>query len=277
MFNWEGVLSEETNDAYHRRPEFSSSDIKYMLDSPMHFDRMVNKKDSVKRSANDVLDLGLCSHECFLLKDTSQFVAIPAGIDRRTKDGKAAYEDFLKSNEGKRIVSRDMYENVMSMYEVISRNAQACSFLEGSTMERGALYQDNKTGLKCKFRPDIINLDRGFIADYKTAASAAPHEFSKAVARYNYHLSAAHYLEGAQRLWPQKIKDYYFIVQEKTEPYAVAIYKMDAADIFRSFELRDQVMKKIQKCIVDNHWPDWSEKILQLSIPGYGFSFSEGL
>jgi hypothetical protein len=275
MFDWEGVLPEETNEAYHRRPEYSSSDLKYMLDTPLHFKRMVIEKDQLEKESNKSFDLGSCAHECFLLQDTSLFVALPEGVDRRTKEGKQKYEDFVAANGGKRIITQDQLKNVMGMFEVISSNELVSSFLDGSEVEKGALYLDEKTGLKCKFRPDIINLDKGVIIDYKTAQSAAPHEFSKAAARYYYHLSAAHYIAGAERLWPGKITKYKFIVQQNSYPYALALYDMDASDIFRSLELRDKIMAKIKHCTENDLWPDWSMKILQLSIPGYGFTFSE--
>lgn len=277
MLDWEGVLEDETNEAYHKRPEYSSTDIKHMLESPMHFKRMVIQKDQIVRESNSAFDLGSCAHECFLLQDTSQFVALPRGIDRRTKEGKLAYEDFVQSNAGKRIITQDQLDAVKGMFNVIASNEKASEYLEGSQVEKGALYLDEKTGLHCKFRPDIINISKGIIVDYKTSVSAAPHEFSKAVARYHYHLSAAHYLAGANRIWPGKITKYHFIVQEKTEPYALGIYAMDTADIFRSLELRDQVMSKLKFHLDNDVWPDWSEKILQLSVPGYGYAFGEGV
>lgn len=267
------ILPKESNEEYHKRSELSSSDIKYMLITPMHFKKMVLEKDKLVKEPNSAFDVGSCAHECFLEQDTSLFVSLPEGLDRRTKDGKATYEAFIKENEGKRIITNDQHKTVLEMFDVISSNKEACELLKGSQVEVGATYIDPVTGLPCRFKPDILNIDRGFIADYKTCMSAAPHEFSKAIARYNYHLSAAHYLTGANVIWP--IKDYYFIAQEKTYPYAVAIYKMDASDIIKSFNFRNEVMAKIKRHKELDIWPDWSEKILPITIPGYAYNFSD--
>jgi hypothetical protein len=272
MQAWEGVLPEESNEAYHRRPEFSSSDVKWMLESPLHFHSNVIKKSEVVREHNAAFDLGTCAHECLLLRDTSGFVALPAGLDRRTKEGKVIYADFCEEHKGKRIITLDQQIRLDGMMKVILANKKVMEFFEGSEFEKGALYQDQLTGLNCKFRPDIINPSRGFIVDYKTAESANPYKFSKAVVRFGYHISASHYLTGANRLWNGTINDYYFIVQESSFPYAVGLYRMDATDILRSHELRNSLMVKIKHHVETNTWCDWSDEVRRLNIPGYGFS-----
>lgn len=268
------ILPKESNEEYHKRPELSSSDLKYMLITPMHFKKNVLEKDKLKKESNSAFDIGSCAHECFLEQDTSLFVSLPQGLDKRTKEGKALYEAFIEANKGKRIITNEQHETVKAMFDVISSNKEACDLLKGSSVEVGAIFKDPITGEDCKFRPDIINPERGFIADYKTCVAASPHEFSKAIARYHYHLSAAHYLTGANVVYNGAIKDYYFIAQEKTYPYAVAIYKMDAADILKSHNFRNEVMAKIKYHKEKNYWPDWSEKVLPISIPGYAYNFS---
>lgn len=266
-----GVFKKESNEEYHLRSEYSSSDIKWMLESPFHFKANVIDKLLKPKVSNDAFDLGTCAHECFMEQDTSNYVSLPQGIDRRTKDGKARYEAFIERNKGKRIVTHEQSETVKKMFDVIASNSYASGFLNGSTIEQGAWYRDPRTNLLCKFRPDILNVERGFIADYKTCFSASPHEFSKAVARYYYHLSATHYLVGSNLMYDGAIKNYYFIAQEKTYPFAVAIYKMDSTDIFRSYELRNSLMSKIKLRLEIGSWPDWSGEEQTLHIPGYGF------
>ncbi len=269
------LLPVETNEAYHKRTELSSSDIKWMIESPYHFKKMVVEKESLVREPNSAFDIGTCAHECFLEQDTSRFVALPEGLDRRTKEGKEIYATFMTENEGKRVITNDQLQTILAMFDVISSNKLASELVSNSQVEVGAVYKDDATGLMCKFRPDILNLEKGYIADYKTCFAASPHEFSKAVARYFYHLSAAHYMAGASQLWPGAIKDYFFICQEKTYPFAVAVYKLDPTDIFKSFDLRTKILKKIDYCFKNDQWPDWSREPMPLSIPGYAYSFSE--
>jgi hypothetical protein len=271
----EGLLPEESNEQYHKRPELSSSDIKHMLDSPMHFHRMVIEKHLLpEREPNAAFDLGTCAHECFLIQDTSAFVALTESIDRRTKEGKEKWARFEQDNMGKRIITLEQYEHLMRMFDVIASNPRVNELYDGCRPEVGALYIDPATGLPCKFRPDILHMRDRHITDYKTCMSAAPHEFGKAVARYHYHLSAAHYMAGANVLWPGQIQDYYFIAQEKTEPYAIAIYKMERSDILRSMNFRAELMAKIKEHYESGSWPDWSTNDISLSIPSYAFSFA---
>lgn len=274
--DWEGLMPETSNENYHKRSELSSSDIKHMLISPLHFRRLALEKSELNRPSNSAFDLGTAAHSCYLEQTTDTFVSGP-DVDRRTKKGKQDWADFVDANSGRIILPVDQHDRVLKMFDKVASNERASllASMPGSIVEQSFLYLDEATGLRCKFRPDILNGDEEFIADYKTAISASPHEFAKAVARYHYHISAAHYIAGVERLTGKKIRNYKFVVQEKDEPFAVAIYDMTAEDIERSLKLRAQIMKRIAQCKETNSYPDWSATVRTVSIPGYGFEFKD--
>jgi hypothetical protein len=279
LLEWEGKLERLANEDYHARPEISSSDLKHIINTPLHFKRLCLEKNTLERQSNEAFALGECAHSVFLEQATDGFTAVPDGIDRRTKQGRADYEAFVAANAGKRVISADQLKRVKEMFNVIASNTRASELVSrgGVLIEESFLYRDEGTGLACKFRPDIMWLgDESIeISDYKTAESAAPHAFAKAAARYYYHLSAAHYIVGAERLYNRPVTAYKFIVQEKSEPYAVAIYTMSMSDIQRAISMRAGLIGRIAECMQTGLWPDWSSEERALSLPGYAFELKE--
>lgn len=282
--DWEGEQPAQSNEVYHGPDGFlSSSGIKHMIISPAHFKRLCLEAHLLEQEKKEAFELGTVAHSCFLENDYSTFVAMPdfkpiMGVNSKGNPkvevtAKAQKEAFEESHQGKIILSHDQHERLTRMMEVIKECRPAQDLLKGSRVEVSFRYLDVESGLKCKFRPDILNLEKGYIADYKTAKSASPHEFAKACARLHYHISASHYVKGCDRLFGEVIKTYYFIVQEKSEPYAVAVYELPMDEIRRAHDMRAKILKKIKKCTEQNHWPDFSEQIIKLHVPGYAYEF----
>lgn len=269
--DWEGAIDLD-NEAYHALEGYiSSSTLKLMIKSPAHF-----KSVAIDgyRKTSDSFDFGSCAHEMVLEGDDTQFVGIPDFKPQPKLTKKKQVEDFKLHHPGKRFVTMDQVQALKAMFRVAKSNKVAAELLaaEGNVVEHSYLYLDEKTGMKCKFRPDVMNIGEGFIVDYKTCEDASPHAFRKAIARYYYHISAIHYLVGSARLFGDVIKDYYFIAQEKSPPYAVGVYKLDHIVLKRAAKMRRELLVRVRDCIGKNNFPDYTEKGIQLiSPPDYAF------
>jgi hypothetical protein len=157
--------------------------------------------------------------------------------------------------------------------EVISRHEMAQKFIRDPNVfiEQGFLYKDHQTGIPCKFRPDILNLNKKYIVDYKTTNSIQPNAIVNKFVDLHYHLSVAHYLAGVERLYGEKIRDVFFLFQQTSEPYSVRLYQLKPEDLDRSFILRDELLARISECKQSNIWPDRSDEVLTLDLPNYAF------
>jgi hypothetical protein len=90
------------------------------------------------------------------------------------------------------------------------------------------IVRSNPEGMLLKGRVDIVAIDQHgatTIADVKTTEDASIEAFSKTIAQYGYAQQAAYYMDllGASH--------FVFIAVEKTAPYAVGVYCLDAASI----------------------------------------------
>ena len=88
---------------------------------------------------------------------------------------------------------------------------------------------------------------------------------SKTIARYLYHLQAAHYLEVT------KASEFYFVFVEKVYPFAVGVYSLDDDTIAEGRALRSLALKQISQCHTDNYWRGYSESVETLSLPNWAY------
>jgi len=283
LFDWEGELPKESIEEYHQRGEFfSSSNIKEMGKSPWHYYKNVICGEGEPSTSQA---LGTIVHGALLEDRFSELVAIPTKWETMADQKKRGVEtprsvadqkqDFINHHEGFAVSQAD-YEKVEGMYDAFHKDSLAQSLIDKDNLvERGYAYWDKDSEVKCRFRPDIINLKKGYIVDYKTARSARESSFKWAVINYGYHISAAHYMIGAERLFPGAIDTFYFIVQENSHPFACATYRLSATDIMFGATLRSQYIKKIQKYAKLEEWPGYTIDIKELQLPDAGYDMED--
>lgn len=226
----------------------SYSSIKEFAKSPRHYVHYV----LAKREGSKAMDLGSLMH-CLIMypsKFNSQFIIAP-NVDRRTKDGKATWEEFLLTSNGKTVVTEDelaeatqIADNVMSNWKIKNTVTECTSFEE-------------------EFRYDVLGLPfRGFvdgvkageyILEIKTMNDASPSNVTREFYNRKYHIQA-----GLYNL-VHKLPVKYLIIETKA-PYNSML--VDATDDY---------IKKGQEELID-----LSEKFitcmdLDAFNAGYGF------
>ena len=85
--------------------------------------------------------------------------------------------------------------------------------------EQSLFWRDLETGVDCRARLDWLPAPaegrRMVIVDYKTATSADPREFGRAVDSYGYHVQQAFYLDAVRACGVHPDPAFVFVVQEK--------------------------------------------------------------
>lgn len=213
-----------TNDEYRSHEGVSRSELFQIAKSPLHF--KYAQENPTERSA--ALTFGAACHKYILEADDffNEYVIAPQ-VDRRTKEGKEKYNQFLAECGDREVISATDYDIITDMGDAIKANKAASELLyaDGAKYEQSFFWTDSMTGEAVKCRPDaMVEVDgKKYIIDYKTTTSCADGQFEWSARKYGYKLQAGMYREG---VFQNTLDDYgfIFIAQEKDAPYAVRIY-----------------------------------------------------
>jgi exodeoxyribonuclease VIII len=258
------MIKQLTEAEYSAATGIRSSDLKYP--TMAHFKAAVIDKILVRESA--AFDLGTCVHAAILEQDTSRFVAGPK-FDKRTKDGKAGFESFQKENEGKIILSADDANLVYAMFEKFCAHKTAHKFVSVSKIEQSVFTIHHETGLELKARPDGYFEDNGklYIWDFKTTRNASAGDFSRQCGMFGYDISAAFYSMVLSQELKKPVEGFFFVGQEKTAPYEVAIFQASKAMLANAAMKVDEVLNRISVAIRENYFPGYPESVQELNLP----------
>lgn len=253
---------------YDSLPYVNYSLIEELRNTPAH---CLEKKLHPK-PATDAMLLGTAVH-CAVLeqeKFRSTYV-VPIKVDRRTKEGKAAWEEFTSQNTGKNLVDAADHEMCLGMTESVYKKAIAREMLTGfGKNEVACVWTDKVTGLRCKALVDRICrwAGRTCVPDLKTCQDASPGGFAKAIYNLGYHERAAFYLWGLSVLAPGQ-RTWFWIAVEKERPYAVAVYEPDSDMLAAGWENARKYLDTYAECLSKDCWPGYSDGSVVLRLPAW--------
>lgn len=278
--DWEGPQAAESSEIYHLRGGLSSTDIKWMNKSPFHFKRFVLDGLQLETAS---LSFGSIAHEAIFEGAIDRFAALPdfspieteipgkreGTTKKHTITIKSQVEDWKAANPDKKVITKAEMQKIKDMKEAFDQCDVVQSLLsEDDVIEQSIIFHDDEHDVACRFRPDRYNLKRGLCLDYKTCTNAQEHSFKWSIVKYGYHISAAHYMKGLDRIWRDQVKHFYWICQETVAPYACAVYKLSMTDLVVGLDIRSHLIRKIQKHKKDNHWPHYGNgEIKEINIP----------
>lgn len=255
-------------DHYNNIVALNYSGCKALLRSPGHYKAWLteDKKDS------PALQMGRLVHLAALQPELlAERVAVAPTVDRRTKDGKAAFEAFQAGlKEGQECVSQDIYDDVIRISIAAHERLIALGLTDWQTEMGCVLGMGNN--ITIKGRPDLIAKDAEgnlVVVDLKTTQDASPAAFAKDVANFKYHLQAAFYmrLTGA--------KSFVIVAQEKELPCANRVYTLDEAALAEGNRLMDEAIALYTQCVAFDSWPTYTKDITTLSLPKWAISTNQ--
>lgn len=257
-----------TNAEYRKKEGISSSDLKRMMKSMAHWKYYHDNPDN---GDTEALQFGRAYHKLMLEPDDfdNEFIVSPK-FDRRTKEGKAAYEDFLKKADGKEVINEETYQKLLEM-QIALYDTPFVKLLIKGEHEKSFFWKDKKTGIPCKCRPDSFGQvkDNYICIDLKTTNDAETDKFMKDALKFGYDIQAAHYCQGLENVYKKPFK-FIFIAQEKTAPYLVNVLEADKYFMKTGNELRDKLLLDYQECLKTDVWNGYmieNSGINILSVP----------
>lgn len=258
-----------TEQEYRQHPAISRSDLWKLRDSPQKFRYAKDHPEA----PTPALLFGQVFHKLALEPDTfdSEFAVAPQ-LNLRTKAGKEAMEAFQAENQGKTIVTNDMYEQAKAMCASLMAEPLAVKLLTGRK-EVSFFWTDEETGEECKCRADCLNesLYQPVVIDLKSTDDASTAAFMRHAVNYGYDFQAAMYSEGVERNIGQKPL-FIFIAVEKKPPYAVNILQADDKFIRRGYTIYRDLLGTYHKCKETGDWYGYlGEKHLinDLALPAW--------
>jgi exodeoxyribonuclease VIII len=255
---------------YHSMPAANSSKLKEILRSPAHV------KFSIENGkTSDAFVVGEAVHAAILepLRFKEQYVTAP-DVDRRTKDGRAAWQMFIDANPGKIILTYDQMLSVSGMSESAMQHLMAHELIATLTETELTLVWE-QIGVRCKARIDGYSLEHRAIIDLKTSGeSVAPDAFARTVANLKYHVQAAWYID-AMRAAGFDVETVIFIAIEKSGPYGVACYSLDDQAIEEGRIAVARALPILANCMTTNDWPGYDQGVQTISLPKWSIKGEE--
>ena len=262
------IVTDLPNEQYHAGEGISSSVVKAMGKSPA-FCWHNNINPDRTRDTSPNLIFGTQMHTMALEPELfwDENIMAPT-VDKRTKAGKAEWQAFYDSQNGKVAVTPKDWDILSGMHDALYAHPAASDILLDTTLEveTSGYWEDPDTGLLCKYRPDARN--NQMVIDYKTAVDASYEGFSRAMGNFGYHNSAAWYLEGEMHCRGIEHERFIFIVQEKVEPYQVAVYWIDPLSIELGRRQNRLWLRRLARCMAEDKWPGLNdEQAMEISLP----------
>lgn len=257
-----------SNAEYRKKEGVSSSDLKKMMKSMATWKYY---KDHPEDNDSEAFQFGRAYHKLMLEPDDfdNEFIVSPK-FDRRTKEGKAAYEEFLQKAEGKEVISEETYQKLLEM-QIALYDTPFVKLLIKGEHEKSFFWKDEQTGILCKCRPDSFGKikDQYVCIDLKTTNDADTDRFMKDALKFGYDIQACHYCEGLKATYNNPFK-FIFIAQEKTAPYLVNVLEADEYFMASGRELRAKLLddyKKAEETGIYEGYMGKDSGINSLSVP----------
>ena len=243
---------------YNNAEGIRRSDLWKMEDSPEKFRYFLDHP----AEQTPAMAFGSACHKYILEPEgfDSEYVIAPR-FDRRTSDGKAAYEAFMAENGTKTFVSEADLAVMMEMANAIDRCPLAQKLIRGKGETESAFFWvDRNTGERCKIKTDrLVKFRRRWcIVDYKTAQYADTFRFNSEMWKLGYYYQAGMYTEGVQiAKGLRRRPDFVFVVQEKKPPYSVNV--IDATEeVIRAGNIKfHELLRKYHTYKIIDQWPGY--------------------
>ncbi len=254
-----------SGDEYHASEGISRSALRTFMKSPYHYWYNYLSPDAPEDKETPAKVFGNLFHTMLLEPHLyEQNYIVQPKIDRRTKQGKIDYEEFMQTANGKIVITEDQFQMASEMAFAIRKNKLAEQLIQNAKYENSIYWTHQSTGVQCKARPDIWH--PAMVVDIKTIADGCYRSFQSSAYKHGYYLQAGMTYEACKAIG-EPIKQFIFIANEKEKPYPLAIYRLDDEGIEYGIGQYHAYMERIARCMEKNEWPDYG--VQNLSIPRY--------
>lgn len=223
-------------DNYHKRPEWSYSSMKKIIDSGIDY-AVAAKQGLLGEPSSPYIDLGQLAH--MLVLGGEDTFAICEFADFRTKAAREWRDE--QQAQGKNIITQEQFKAVENTVKNIEDHPYSETYLTGKNVKYEQELYAKADGVALRGKADaIVYHDDGktpkAICDIKTTAQFD--KFHKSASWNHYDLQAAVYTLIAGT----NLVNYYFCVAETVAPYRVQYFHANS-------DFLDAGERKLRRCL----------------------------
>jgi hypothetical protein len=193
----------------------------------------------------------------FTFDDSAKCADLIAGGAKSPRATKAYKEWYLAETEGageRIVVTPDDFRHAKAVAHTVICNRASSKVLRLCPKREKGVEWEYKN---FKFHGFIDGDGEENTFDLKTCADASPAKFQRDLVQMGYHMQAAMYMFGNQ-----KVKNYYIIAVDKNG--GVSVHKLHDKLIEKGMEEYDRLVGKFNECILSEGWDQsydyWSER-----------------
>lgn len=263
-----GIYAGISNDAYHSGPGISKSGLDVVARSPLHYWAKYLDPNREPSEPTAAMRAGTAIHTAVLEPDLFAVrYHIAPQVDRRTKDGKAQWEEAVAAAEaaGAELISAADAEMCRRIAAQVREHPTARKVFATGEAEMSCYWTDRETGVLCKCRPDWLSLP--MVVDLKSTEDASRDAFMRSAWNWRYHVQAAWYIDGIEQATGQRPDAFVFGAFEKSSPYACAFYYADTAMLEIGRAEYRRLLRIYAECLAADKWPGYDTAVTALTVP----------
>lgn len=259
-----------TKDEYYAdRARESSSSINLFIEDRERY-RAWKYDGAWMRAESKSMLIGSALHDV-VLNDGERVVELPE-INRRTKAGKAEYEQFAAEHMDKIILNPEQNQQVAGMALSINANKAARKLLyeADNAFETAYKWKDfeTQTPMRCMF--DAVCKDH--VVDVKTTRDLKG--FAHSAERYGYHRQAAIYIDAAEAALEVDKLDHFIIAVGSQPSYPCIVWQLEKGSILQGMAEYRDTLRAIKRCEAEQDWGhEMSGRVHTLRLPASSVSF----
>lgn len=229
-----------SQDGYHKRPEWSYSSMKKILDSGIDY-AVAAKNGELGEPQSKFIDLGQLAH--MLILGGEDTFAICEFADFRTKAAREWRDKQLEA--GKNIITQEQFSAVAKMVKNVENHPHSKKWLYGENVKyEQEMFAKTPEGVDLRGKADALRIDDESIIVIDLKTTAQFDKFYKSASWNHYDLQAATYsliAASSQKVDPLLVQ-YKFCVVESVAPFRVQWFDT-------SVEFVEAGERKLRTCI----------------------------
>lgn len=249
--------------AYHSRPELSSTEARLLLQSPAKYRWRKDNPPLIDDSPK--FDIGKAVHAKVLGQGAE--VVIVEAEDWRSKTARDARQEARDAGKAP-LLTRE-FEAVNAMAESVLAHPTARALLAQPGDTEVSVFADvDSVPVRARFDflPDATD-KRTVAVDLKTCMDASKRGFESSVAKYEYAVQRAWYIDAYETVTGQTDTEMIFVAVEKEPPYLVAVHQLPVTWAERGHEMSIRARKTWAECTAAGDWPGYPEAVQVLDEP----------
>ena len=185
-------------------------------------------------------------------------IRISPFLSYRTKEAKEWRDEQLAV--GKTIITQQQFDEGIKASEMLMQtNVQSAEIFDGSLKQ--VIIGAKVSGVQFKGLVDLAPIGKDYLVDLKTTGMDFTLEgFSKAIAKFGYHVQAGLYLALWNSTHPEDTRQRFKIIWQSSQPpYEVCVTELHRDEIAAGLKTALRLLGKLKHAAQEDHWPMLAE------------------